>query len=123
VEYDRPARAAGSTKFNFPRLWNFALEGITSFSTLPLRVWTYIGMFGAAASMIYTLFVVARVWLFGSPVPGYPSLLVSILFLGSLQLFSIGVLGEYLGRTYLEAKRRPSYIVRRVYRQSTDDKK
>jgi glycosyltransferase involved in cell wall biosynthesis len=115
VDYARPARAAGTSKFSGWRLWNFALEGITSFSTLPLRIWTYIGALGALLTFCYAMFIVVRTLIFGIDVPGYASLLVAILFLGSLQLLSVGLLGEYLGRVYLETKRRPVYVVRREF--------
>jgi glycosyltransferase involved in cell wall biosynthesis len=115
VDYARRGRASGTSKFSGWRLWNFALEGITSFSTVPLRVWTYVGALGALATFLYALFIIARVLILGIDVPGYASLLVAILFLGSLQLLSVGVLGEYIGRVYLETKQRPVYVVRREF--------
>jgi glycosyltransferase involved in cell wall biosynthesis len=115
VDYARRSRSSGASKFSGWRLWNFALEGITSFSTVPLRVWTYVGALGALATFLYALFIIARVLLLGIDVPGYASLLVAILFLGSLQLLSVGVLGEYIGRVYLETKQRPVYLVRREF--------
>lgn len=115
VDYSRPARSAGESKFNGWRLWNFALEGITSFSSLPLRIWTYIGFVVSMTSFVYAVVTALKVLLFGVDVPGYASLMVSITFLGGLQLVGIGVLGEYLGRTYIETKRRPIYIVRKTY--------
>ena len=115
VDYARRSRSSGSSKFSGWRLWNFALEGITSFSTVPLRVWTYVGALGALATFLYALFIIARVLILGIDVPGYASLLVAILFLGSLQLLSVGVLGEYIGRVYLETKQRPVYLVRREF--------
>jgi polyisoprenyl-phosphate glycosyltransferase len=116
VEYARAPRAAGKTKFSGWRLWNFAIEGITSFSTAPLKVWTYIGGIGALVAISYAGYIVARTLFYGSDVPGYASLLVLILFFGSLQLISIGLLGEYIGRIYIETKRRPSYLVRKFHR-------
>ena len=113
VDYARRERASGASKFSGWRLWNFALEGITSFSTVPLRVWTYIGALGALLTFLYALFIIARVLIFGVDVPGYASLLVAVLFIGSLQLLSVGLLGEYIGRVYLETKQRPIYVVRR----------
>lgn len=113
LDYQRRARSSGTTKFSGWKLWNLALEGVTSFSTLPLKVWTYIGLVGALATAIYAIFIVVRTLIIGVDVPGYASLLVAILFIGSLQLVSIGVLGEYIGRIYMESKRRPTYIVRR----------
>jgi glycosyltransferase involved in cell wall biosynthesis len=115
VDYARRSRASGRSKFSGWRLWNFALEGITSFSTVPLRIWTYIGALGALLTFLYALFIMARTLILGVDVPGYASLLVAILFLGSLQLLSVGLLGEYIGRVYLETKQRPVYVVRREF--------
>lgn len=115
LDYVRPARTQGTTKFSPLRLWNFALEGITSFSVVPLKVWTYAGLLGAAFTMAYATFIFGRVLLYGIDVPGYASLLVTVLFIGSLQLVSVGVLGEYIGRIYMEAKQRPIYVVRRTH--------
>lgn len=115
IDYTRPERVAGKTKFSGWKLWNLALESITSFSTVPLRIWTYIGGIGAVLTLFYTIFIVLRTLIHGIDVPGYASLLVAVLFLGSLQLISIGLLGEYIGRMYLETKRRPIYIVRKIY--------
>jgi polyisoprenyl-phosphate glycosyltransferase len=112
VEYNRAERVAGVTKFNGWKLWNLALEGITSFSTFPLRVWTYIGFFVAGLSFLYGIWMIIDKLIWGNPVAGYPSILVSILFLGGVQLIGIGVLGEYIGRIYVEAKQRPRYIIR-----------
>ncbi|HBE5971869.1 TPA: glycosyltransferase family 2 protein, partial [Escherichia coli] len=102
VEYARAERVAGDSKFNGWKLWNLALEGITSFSTFPLRMWTYIGLAVASLAFIYGAWMILDKLLFGNSVPGYPSLLVSILFLGGIQLIGIGVLGEYIGRIYIE---------------------
>lgn len=113
VEYARAERVAGTTKFNGWKLWNLALEGITSFSTFPLRVWTYIGLMVATLSFIYGAYMIIDTMIFGNPVNGYPSIIVSILFLGGVQLIGIGVLGEYIGRIYLESKGRPRYILAR----------
>ncbi|KGD84452.1 glycosyltransferase family 2 protein [Pantoea stewartii] len=112
VEYTRAERVAGTTKFNGWKLWNLALEGITSFSTFPLRMWTYIGLFVAGLSFIYGAWMIIDTMIFSNPVRGYPSLIVSILFLGGVQLIGIGVLGEYVGRIYLEVKQRPKYILK-----------
>jgi glycosyltransferase involved in cell wall biosynthesis len=105
-------RAVGTTKFNYWKLWTFALDGITSASTVPLRVWSYLGGLVAMFAFGYALFIVFRTLLFGVSVPGYASLLVAVLFLGGLQLFSLGVLGEYVGRILVETKGRPLYVVR-----------
>ena len=119
VSYVRKPRITGATKLSPWKLWNFALEGITSFSTAPLRIWTYVGIVGALAAFLYGSFIALRTIFFGVVVPEYASLLVSILFIGSLQLISIGVLGEYIGRIYLETKQRPTYIVRKVYQDGS----
>jgi len=115
VNYARRPRAAGGSKFSGWKLWNFAIEGITSFSTAPLKIWTYVGAVGALISFGYATFIVVRTMVRGVVVPGYASLLVVVLFLGSLQLISIGVLGEYIGRMYMETKTRPTYLVRRQH--------
>jgi len=111
VEYVRAPRVAGSSKFNGWKLWNLALEGITSFSTFPLRVWTYLGFLAAAFSLFYAIWMVVDKLFWGNAVPGYPSLMTAILFLGGVQLMGIGVLGEYIGRIYIESKNRPRYVV------------
>ncbi len=115
VEYDRPPRSVGDTKLSFWKLWNLAIDGVTSFSTVPLRIWTYIGGGCAMMTFAYIFIIVTRTLMFGVDVPGYASLLVVVLFFGSLQLVSIGLLGEYIGRIYSETKQRPVYIVRRLY--------
>lgn len=113
VEYTRAERVAGTSKFNGWKLWNLAIEGITSFSTFPLRVWAYIGFFVAAISFMYGAWMIIDKVIWGNPVAGYPSIIVSILFLGGVQLIGIGVLGEYIGRIYIETKRRPRYIIKK----------
>ena len=112
VNYVRAARVAGVTKFTGWRLWNFALEGITSFSTTPLRVWTYLGASLAVSGFLYAVFIIARVLVYGKDTPGYASLLTANLGLGGVQLMVIGISGEYIGRIYMESKQRPIYIVR-----------
>lgn len=112
VEYSRAERTTGQTKFNGWKLWNLALEGFTSFSTFPLRIWTYIGFFVAAFAFLYGAWMILDKLVWGNPVAGYPSILVSILFLGGVQLIGIGVLGEYIGRIYIETKRRPRYLIK-----------
>ncbi|MEO8669853.1 MAG: glycosyltransferase family 2 protein [Tahibacter sp.] len=113
IVYDRDARFAGDTKWNYWRLWNFAIEGITSFSTMPLRFATYIGFASSALAFVFGVWVFSKALLFGDSVKGYPSLMVAVLFLGGLQLMALGVIGEYLGRTYVEVKRRPLYFIDR----------
>nr|WP_314559824.1 glycosyltransferase family 2 protein [uncultured Pseudomonas sp.] len=113
VEYQRAERSAGTSKFNGWKLWNLALEGITSFSTLPLRLWTYLGGAVALFALAYAALMVFEKLLYGNPVPGYPSLMTAILFIGGVQLIGIGVLGEYIGRIYIESKRRPRYVIKR----------
>lgn len=115
VDYVREKRASGRTKFNWWRLWNLGLEGITSFSTAPLRIWTYLGLIISASAFIYGGYVVTRTMVFGVDVPGYASLLTAILFLGGVQLMSLGIIGEYVGRIYMESKGRPIYVVRREH--------
>jgi len=114
VQYTRAERIAGDSKFNGWKLWNLALEGITSFSTLPLRIWTYIGLFVAGFSFVYGAYMIFDTLIFGNAVRGYPSIFVSILFLGGIQLIGIGVLGEYIGRIYIETKKRPRYIIKHI---------
>lgn len=118
LEYKRQPRVAGRTKFNAWKLWNLALEGVTSFSTFPLRMWTYIGLLIAALSFLYGAWMIFQTLFWGNPVKGYPSLLVSILFLGGVQLIGIGVLGEYLGRVYIEVKNRPRYLIKEKHKKS-----
>lgn len=113
VEYARPKRDVGKSKFNGWRLWNLALEGITSFSTVPLRIWTYIGFLFASVAFIYGAFLIAKTLLYGTDVKGYPSMVVFILFFGGIQLMSTGILGEYIGRIYIESKQRPRYILKK----------
>ncbi|WP_213297087.1 glycosyltransferase family 2 protein [Paraburkholderia sacchari] len=115
IDYERTPRTAGKTKFSGWRLWNFALEGITSFSTVPLRSWTYIGGAIAALAFCYGGVIIGRTLLFGNPVPGYASLISVVLFMSGIQLTGIGVIGEYIGRIYDESKERPIYLVRRRY--------
>jgi glycosyltransferase involved in cell wall biosynthesis len=112
VEYDRAERAVGETKFNYWKLWTLAIDGITSASTVPLRVWSYLGGAIAVLSLVYAAYVVVRTLLYGVDVAGYASMMVAILFFGGLQLLSLGILGEYVGRILVETKHRPIYVVR-----------
>ena len=104
---------AGQTKFNLWKLWNFALEGVTSFSTAPLRVATYLGVLTAVLAFVYALWIVIKAMLWGDPVAGWPTMMTVILLLGGVQLMALGVIGEYLGRLYEESKQRPLYLVDR----------
>lgn len=111
IAYQRQSRVAGRTKFNYWRLWNFALEGITGFSTAPLRVATYFGLITAMLAFAYGAWIVCKTLIWGDAVQGWPTMMTVVLFFGGMQLMALGVLGEYLGRLYLEAKRRPLYLV------------
>ncbi len=111
IDYQRDARFAGITKWNYWKLWNFAIEGITSFSIAPLKVSTYVGLGVAVMAFLYALVVIYKTLVFGDPVQGYPSLMVVVLFLGAVQLVGIGLLGEYLGRIFVETKVRPLYLL------------
>lgn len=113
--YDRHARFAGKSKWSYWRLWDFAIDGITSFSSAPLKVSSYLGILIALMAFIYALFLVVRTVIYGIDLPGYASLMVVVLFLGGIQLISLGVIGEYLGRVYAETKGRPLHIVRDCY--------
>ena len=111
LPYERAPRLAGGSKFNYWRLWNLALEGITSFSTVPLRLATYVGVLTALVAFAWGVWIVARTLLWGDPVQGWPSLMTVVLFLGGVQLVALGIIGEYLGRLYVEVKQRPLYLV------------
>lgn len=114
VEYDRVRRTLGRTKFSYWKLWTLALDGITSASSWPLRIWGYIGSVVAVLAFLYAAFIIVQTLLYGIDVPGYSSLMVAILFFGGVQLISLGVLGEYVGRILIEAKQRPIYVIRRT---------
>lgn len=111
LEFERPLRAEGETKFNMWKLWNFAISGIASFSTMPIRMGIYVGLLISAASFVYALFIITKTAVFGVDVPGYASIMVVVLFLGGIQLFFMGLMGEYIGRIYKEVKNRPLYVV------------
>ena len=115
IMFDRQARFQGKTSWNYWKLWNFALDGITSFTLLPLKVWSYIGLSVSFLSLLYASFLIIRTLIFGIDVPGYASLMVAVLFLGGIQLITLGIIGEYLGRVYEEVKARPLYFVRECY--------
>jgi glycosyltransferase involved in cell wall biosynthesis len=112
VPYSRPPRAAGTTKFSYWRLWNFALDGITSQSTVPLRIAGYLGLLTAVFAVAYGIYLIAKTLILGVDVPGFASIMVAVLFLGGVQLMVLGVIGEYLGRVFEETKHRPIYLVR-----------
>ena len=111
LPYHRHARMVGDTKFGFWKLWNFALEGITSFSTVPLRAATYLGLLTASVAFVFGAWVVIKAALYGDRVAGYPTMMAVILFLGGVQLIALGLIGEYLGRLYEESKQRPLYLI------------
>jgi glycosyltransferase involved in cell wall biosynthesis len=120
VRYQREPRQAGTTKWNYWRLAQLAIEGITSFSTVPLRLATWVGLSSALLAFVYGVWVLLKALFHGDPVHGYPTLILVILFLGGMQLLALGVIGEYLGRNYAESKQRPLYFIeeQRLPRQS-----
>jgi len=122
VGYVRPSRSAGETKFRFWRLWQLALDGIFGFSSLPLKVWSYVGVVVSAIAMVFALFIIVRTLIFGVDTPGYASLMTMVLLLGGIQIFSMGVLGEYLARVYTEVKGRPLYLIDYVHDSAVDPK-
>ena len=111
IKYARQKRVAGESKWNYWKLWNFALDGITASTTLPLRIWSYLGTLLAMSGMAYALYIIIRTIIKGIDVPGYASLLVFILVLGGIQMIILGIIGEYIGRIFMEVKNRPLYIV------------
>jgi glycosyltransferase involved in cell wall biosynthesis len=123
VEYSRTERVKGKSRFNSWKLWNFALDGITSFSTLPLRVWTYFGACVAVCSLLYGGWLIISKLIWGNAVPGYASLMTALLFLGGVQLIGIGILGEYIGRIFTETKKRPRYIIESILPENKNAEK
>ncbi|WP_324282532.1 glycosyltransferase family 2 protein [Cyanobacterium aponinum UTEX 3221] len=115
IYFDRFPRYGGKTSFNYWKLWNFALDGITSFSSIPLKIWSYFGLFISFISLLYGLFLVLKTIILGVDLPGYASTIVAILFLGGIQLITLGVIGEYIARIYEEVKQRPLYLIRETY--------
>lgn len=111
IPYEREPRIAGTTKWNYWKLWNFAIEGFTSFTTVPLTIWTYVGVSLSFLSFIYASFLFIRTMIQGVDLPGYASMMVTVLFLGGIQLITLGVIGEYLARVFEESKRRPLYLI------------
>lgn len=120
VRYDRAPRHSGTTKWSYWKLWNLAIEGITGFTIMPLKVATYLGLMVALFAAIFGAQIVIRALLFGNPVPGYPSMMATILFLGGAQLITLGIIGEYLGRVFDETKHRPLYLVERFVPSRTE---
>jgi polyisoprenyl-phosphate glycosyltransferase len=121
IDYARETRASGTTKWHYWKLWNFAIDGITGSSTVPLRIWTYFGMSLGFVAIAYSLWLFVHTLLYSNPVPGYASLMVTVLFLGSLNIVATGILGEYVGRIYSEVRNRPLYLVREM--RGLDDRK
>jgi glycosyltransferase involved in cell wall biosynthesis len=121
VGYIRHSRNTGSSKWRYWKLWNFALDGIFSFSTLPLRIWTYLGLVVACGAAFYMAFIIFKVLIMGVDVPGYASTLVFLLFFSGLNLIGLGILGEYVGRIYTEVKQRPLYLIKQTFGMQHDD--
>lgn len=115
IPHSRPERAVGKTKWNYRKLFQFALDGLTSFSTTPLKIFSCIGFITAGCALFYGAYVVVRTLLFGNPVAGYPSLITLILLFGGLNMIAVGMLGEYVSRIFIETKQRPLYVIRQVY--------
>ena len=120
VHYKREPRYGGETKWHYWALWNFAIDGITSFTIAPLKIASYLGLVVALFAFLFGLYIIADTILYGNPVEGYPSLMVIVLFLGAVQLMAIGILGEYVGRIFNETKKRPIYIVKKFHTGGTD---
>lgn len=123
LPYRREARHAGRSKWSYWRLWNYALDGITSFTVAPLKIATYLGLLTALGSFVYGAWIIVKTLVHGADVPGYPSLMVVILFLGGIQLIALGIIGEYLGRLFMESKQRPLYLIDRFEAPGQDDRK
>ena len=115
IPFERPPRAVGASSWNYWRLWNFALEGFVSFSTAPLKIWTYLGGLLALSAVGYALIILVRVLIVGIDVPGYASLILILLVGTALNLISLGMIGEYVGRLFVETKQRPVYLVEGFY--------
>jgi glycosyltransferase involved in cell wall biosynthesis len=114
ISYARPARVAGSSKWRYWKLWNFALDGLLSSTTLPLRIWTYLGLVAAVVALSYMLLIVLRTLVYGVDVPGYASLAAMLLFFSGMNMIGLGIMGEYLGRVFIEVKQRPQFLVRQA---------
>ena len=122
VLYDRDPRAAGNTKWNYPKLFNLAIEGITSFTTAPLRLASYSGFLISIFAFLYIIVLIVQTLLFGNKVDGYPSVMAVILFLGGVQLLSLGIIGEYISRIFLESKNRPLYFIEEYHNGKSNKK-
>jgi len=122
ISYDRDPRAAGESKWNYGKLFNFAIDGITSFTTAPLRISSILGSIVSLVAFVFIIIIIAKTILFGDPVAGYPSLMAVVLFLGGLQLISLGIIGEYIGRIFNETKQRPLYFVEEYHHEKTTKK-
>jgi glycosyltransferase involved in cell wall biosynthesis len=120
VYYRRAPRHAGKTTWNYWKLWNFAVEGITSFSQVPLQIAAYLGFIVSLLAFTYAIWLIISTLVYGNSVKGYPSMMVTLLFLGGVQLMALGVIGEYLGRIYEESKHRPVYLIRQIYKNKLD---
>ena len=118
IQYNAAQRVSGRSNFSTWKSWNFALDGITSSSIVPLKIWTYVGISISFFSFAYAIYLVSKMLIFGSVTPGFTSLMVGVLFIGGIQLIGIGMLGEYLGRIYIEVKNRPVYIARKIHRSN-----
>ena len=121
IPYERSSRTGGSSKWGYLRLLRLALDGITAFSTTPLRLASYLGFLSAFGAFLFALWTIAKTLLFGEPVAGFPTILTTMLFLGGIQLMAIGVLGEYLGRLFIESKQRPHYLVSSILRHEQEE--
>ena len=119
IPYERPSRVAGYTKWNFLKLLDLAIKGWTSFSVIPLRIISFVGVLVSVAAFFYLAIVLFKALFFGDPLGGYPSMMCVILFLGGFVLLALGIIGEYLGIIYQETKRRPQYFVNKVWRKET----
>lgn len=123
IPFARPERTVGTTSWNYWKLWNFALDGVLGYSTVPLRVWTYTGFVLAFFSFLYGAFIIGKTLLFGVDVPGYASLITIVLFMSGIQMISLGVIGEYVSRIFIEVKERPLYLIREVIGRQDGERK
>ncbi|MCP4380195.1 MAG: glycosyltransferase family 2 protein [Hyphomicrobiales bacterium] len=119
IQYPRASRIEGDSKYSYLKLWNYAIDGLTSFSSVPLRMWTYVGLLIGVVGIMYAVYLVVRTSIFGVDVPGYASIMIAVLILGGIQLVSLGMFGEYLGRMFVELKGRPIFLVDKVIELSS----